>query len=174
MKRFFIRKTGSGGFSLIEVLIAVGIGVVAVTTLFALLPAGLSSFRESMNISVTSQIGQRLLKEASQSDFAVLTAEPLTKPWRYYDDGGVELPSAEGAVFYALVHVQTSAAASDDKSGIPLRHMATVMVQVVLNSGNRPITLLDGSAGSSPPAGTIDPKFELPFTTFVSHVARML
>jgi uncharacterized protein (TIGR02598 family) len=174
MKRTRSRRTRAAGFSLIEVLVAVGIGVVAVTTLFALLPAGLSNFRQSMNISVTSQIGDRLLKEASQTDYAELVAEPQTKPWRYFDDEGVEMKTAEGAVFHAIMHVQTTVEKPDERSGIPQRNFATVMVQVILNTENVPVPLVKGEANSSPPAGTIDPKCDLPFTSFVGHVAKML
>lgn len=59
-------------FSLVEATLAVGIIAFALTALMALLPAGLTTFREAMGITVGMQIAQRVLSEAQQTDFDIL------------------------------------------------------------------------------------------------------
>jgi uncharacterized protein (TIGR02598 family) len=61
------------GFSLVEVVLAVGVISFAFVAILGLLPAGLSQFRQAMDNSIASQIAQRIIMDAQQSDFDVLT-----------------------------------------------------------------------------------------------------
>lgn len=163
------------GFSLVEVVIAVGIAASTVTLMIGLLPAGLSNFREAMNVTVSSQLGQRLLYEAAQTDYTTLTATPLTKPWRYFDEEGTELPGAAGAAFHVLTRVQPTTAIPTTAGGVAQPNLATVIVQVALNPGGRVLPLA-GAPGSNmdPPEGTVAPEAGVTVTTFTGHVARTL
>ena len=89
-------------FSLVEVALSLGIAVFAIVTVFSLLPMGLSNFRQAMNTSIGSQIAQRVLNDAQQSDFDALITDYQNntiagtnatglKPCRFFDDQGVEI-----------------------------------------------------------------------------------
>jgi uncharacterized protein (TIGR02598 family) len=100
-------------FNLIEVTIALGIVAFAFVGLFALLPNGMQTFRRSMELSVCTQIAQRVINDAQQTDFSTLIDEknlppysddiaaltfraPLFKQaaYRYFDDQGDEIRSS--------------------------------------------------------------------------------
>lgn len=100
------------GFTLVEVVLAIAVVAFAFVGMFSLLPVGLGVFRESMDISITAQIAQRIVSEAEQSDFDSLVPEAgnavegvtlggaderfFTLPLRYFDDQGTELGLGDG------------------------------------------------------------------------------
>jgi len=130
-----IARQRRSGFSLVEVVLAVGVISFAFVAILGLLPAGLTQFRQAMDNSVASQIAQRILMDAQQSDFDVLidsahnnpgsvtpirartfsasdTAKSTPLYVRYFDEQGNEIvpqgmfPTAKEAV--AIVyHVNT-------------------------------------------------------------------
>lgn len=124
----FYRRRRKTAFSLVEVVLAVGIVAFAFVGLIALIPAGLNNFRASMNASVGSQIFQRVVSDAEQSDFDLLTkCDPnytadssvfSELPVRYFDDeGGEVIPATPGALspseaLKVIYHVSTRVAAS--------------------------------------------------------------
>jgi uncharacterized protein (TIGR02598 family) len=61
------------GFSLVEVALSVGIVAFAFVGLMSLLPAGLTTFRRALDVSICMQIAQRIVSEAQEADFDVLT-----------------------------------------------------------------------------------------------------
>jgi uncharacterized protein (TIGR02598 family) len=67
--RKFIARQGQSGFSLVEVVLAVGVIAFAFVAILGLLPAGLTQFRQAMDNSIASQIAQRVIMDAQQSDF---------------------------------------------------------------------------------------------------------
>lgn len=71
--RKFIAELRSSGFSLVEVVLAVGVISFAFVAILGLLPAGLHQFRQAMDTSVASQISQRIIQDAQQTDFDILT-----------------------------------------------------------------------------------------------------
>jgi uncharacterized protein (TIGR02598 family) len=86
----------------VEVTLAIGIVAFAFVALFALLPVGLTTFRQAMDTSVTAQIFQRIVSEAQETDFdsLLVSAEEKGKgrnnqyyvfPLRYFDDQGNEV-----------------------------------------------------------------------------------
>lgn len=74
------RQSGTAGFTLVEVALAIGIVAFAFVTLLALLPAGNTAFRRSIDMVVCSQIAQRVISEAQQADFRTLIdiRDPVT------------------------------------------------------------------------------------------------
>ena len=56
----FENHSGLHGFSLVEVVIAVGVAAFALVALLGLLPSGLKTFKSTMNTAVGSQIAQRV------------------------------------------------------------------------------------------------------------------
>lgn len=71
--RKFIARQRKSGFSLVEVVLAVGVIAFAFVAILGLLPAGLTQFRQAMDTSIASQIAQRIIMDAQLSDFDVLT-----------------------------------------------------------------------------------------------------
>lgn len=136
------------GFSLVEVTLAVGIAAFGLAALMGLIPTGLSQFRDAKNVTVSSQIAQRLLKEAAATDYETLlgvsagTSTPTSlveKEVRYFDDEGIELKTSDGnpqasAIFHTYMRVLPKTLLPDSSGGaLPKSNMlATVTVQLSL------------------------------------------
>ncbi|HYR59288.1 MAG TPA: hypothetical protein VEO95_11680, partial [Chthoniobacteraceae bacterium] len=56
-----------------EIALAIGIIAFAFVALMSLLPAGLTTFRRALDISICTQIAQRIVSEAEQVDFDTIT-----------------------------------------------------------------------------------------------------
>ena len=63
------RPRSTGGFTLVEISIAIGILAVALVALMGMLPAGMSNFRKAMDTSVTAQIAQKILHDLEEAEF---------------------------------------------------------------------------------------------------------
>lgn len=140
------RHAGEAGFSLVEVSLALGIVAFGVIAVFGLLPAGLDTFRLSNDTAVSSQILQKIISEAQETDFDQLikdkTNNPISsgttgvKAIRYFDDQGKELTSGSGAIYYVNTRIQP---ATDSPAVPPVTNLnlATVTIQVANNPGGR-------------------------------------
>jgi uncharacterized protein (TIGR02598 family) len=82
------------GFSLVEVVMAFGLLSFALMGIVGLLPVGLSQFRESMDLTLQSQITQELVSEVQRTGYADLNGLSST---RHYDAEGVEVPDVDSA-----------------------------------------------------------------------------
>jgi uncharacterized protein (TIGR02598 family) len=158
-----LRRRGVVGFSLVEVALAVAIIAVAYTGILALLPNGLNIFRQAMDATVSSQIIQRVLNEAKETDFNALIAgstgttnetilainslDPSKGTVRWFDDQANELSSPNDAIYHVITRImpatalpKTGTATSDNAN------LATVTVQVANNPVNRPLAFESGGA----------------------------
>lgn len=140
-------------FTLVEIALSIGVISFAFLGVVGLLPAGMEVFHKSMNTSIGSQLVQRVLTEAQQTNFAVLTSgtppEPGAQlppyyeyiPIRYFDDEGNELPAAQASrsVYHLRAIVQNIPKFPDGsgKNTIEMNDLATVVVQVAVNPGQR-------------------------------------
>src|SRR5687767_4065395 len=61
-----------GGFSLVEVVLAIGVVSFAFVAILGLVPAGMSQFRQAIDTAVCAQIAQRVIGDAQQTDFDLL------------------------------------------------------------------------------------------------------
>jgi uncharacterized protein (TIGR02598 family) len=95
-----MRKSKKQAFSLVEVVLALGIVAFAFVAILGLIPAGMSSFRQAINISVCSQIGQKVIADAFQADYDTLltplgstqdSPTPFLMNYRYFDEEGNEI-----------------------------------------------------------------------------------
>ncbi len=134
-----VRRFSAQAFSLIEVALAIGLLSFALVAVFGLIPAGMSTFRKAMDVSVGSQIAQRVINDAQQSDWAELIKSGATAT-RYFDDQGAEVDGAATAIY----HVKTVIIPVTNVPGGSNADLATVTVQVANNPGNRAITEADG------------------------------
>jgi uncharacterized protein (TIGR02598 family) len=82
------------GFSLVEVVMAFGILSFALIGIVGLLPAGLSQFRESMDLTIQSQITQELVSEVQRTGYADLSGLAST---RHFDAEGAGVPDTDSA-----------------------------------------------------------------------------
>lgn len=97
-------------FSLVEVSLALAIVAVAFVALIGLLPSGLSNFRAAMDTQTASEIFQRVVADAQETDFNLLLlqrpagvavqtgglANQFSRlPYRYFDEQGSEVKVAD-------------------------------------------------------------------------------
>ena len=88
----------SGGFSLVEVALALAIMAFASASIISLIPFGLTSFRQAMNYTVESEIVQSLTNEITLTDFGYLKNMSKSKNVTYYFDAdGNRLTSDTGS-----------------------------------------------------------------------------
>jgi uncharacterized protein (TIGR02598 family) len=112
-------------FSLVEMVLAIGIVSVVFIPLMGLLPVGLASFRSSMDTAIVSQIVQQIGSDALQSDFDAI---PLLTGTRFFDDQAREVPAAEKTRSLYQTRVVTV-------EGPDAPHLKRLIFQVVRNPG---------------------------------------
>lgn len=112
-----LQKRRAQAFSLVEVVLAIGVVSFAFVAILGLLPAGMTQFRQAVDTTVCAQIAQRVIGDAQQADYDVLIDRPgmpaSPDQWdnftfrapkvgqsefRYFDERGSEVvPSNESA-----------------------------------------------------------------------------
>lgn len=136
-------RSNRQGFSLVELTIAIAVLAFAFIAIFGLLPAGLNTFHRSMDTSVGSQIMQRIITEAQQTDFDILVGsnrEPfLAEPTpRYFDEQGNEVSSPDLAIYQVNMRI-TPITATPRTGAAPVEsgnvHLATLTVQMASKRG---------------------------------------
>jgi uncharacterized protein (TIGR02598 family) len=99
------------GFSLVEVVIAIGLSTFALLVMFSLLPVGLNTLqdanRQIMETEIFNTIGAELnaTKYDSLDDYV---GPELSPNYRYYDIEGQEMDSDTGAVFFVKCKITTA------------------------------------------------------------------
>lgn len=180
-------------FTLVEVTLAIGVVAVAFVALFGLLPGGMGMFRQAMGITIGSQIAQRVLNDAQQTDFDTLvdhvsrtdvSANGLTfrgpargsSQFRYFDDEGNEIipasptagPTAKelrNVIYYVNTRISPRALRPVARAGSANSlDLAGVTVQVATNPGHRALAV-DATNLLVPAAG-------LQISTWSTLVAR--
>lgn len=125
-----------GGFSLVEVALAVGIAAFAVVSLLWLLPSGLTMFRGAMESSVGARISQQVFHDVQISEFG-----SLQSCYRYFDDQGREIfPSGtipSCCLYVARVTLATNGGGMNPVSvlGNVSQNLARVTVDIAENRG---------------------------------------
>lgn len=89
-------RRATGGFSLVEVVIAVAITALGVVTLLGLLPHGLELSRKTANELATTRIIQQLIGEVQSTDWTEMDAIGSGGN-RLFDDQGIEITSGNDA-----------------------------------------------------------------------------
>lgn len=145
-------------FSLVEVALALAIVSTAFIAIFGLLPVGLNNFKQALDNSIGSQIVQRLVNEAQQTDYSELikitAAQPST---RYFDNQGSEVTSYDDSIYTAQVSV-TTPTVLPNTSTPPTANLATVTILLANNPAHR--------------ASPFDPANKVRFNTYTALVAR--
>jgi uncharacterized protein (TIGR02598 family) len=123
-------------FSLVEVVIAVGVAAFALVALLGLLPSGLKTFKSTMNTAVGSQIAQRVF-----NDMQIANWEDLTNTVRYFDEQGNELTNATSSNALNCIYwvqVNTTNAATRTNSTQFLGNTSTNLMTVTVMVANNP------------------------------------
>jgi len=152
------------GFSLVEVTIAMGVIAFAFISVFGLIPTGLNAFHQAIDTSIGSQIAQKVINDAEQTDFSTLTDStnlPVTLPAnysfqgpavngpaiRYFDEQGDELLSSQvsRAVYQVRTRITPATVtpyfATGQSSTATDVDLATVTIQIASNPGNQSIPI---------------------------------
>ena len=153
-------------FSLVEVTLAIGVFGFAFTAIVGLIPMGLTTFRQAMDASVGSQICQRVINDAQQTDFAVLTSSSNTRVVRYFDDAGNEMTTPAKAIYHVNTVVTGTAALPSTIGTNGFTSLATVFVQIANNPANQSIPTDPANTN----AWKNDPRFSI--TTYSGLVSR--
>lgn len=131
-EKAWARGRSRSAFSLVEVVLSIGIVAFAFTSLFALLPAGLQVFRRAMDISLSTQIVQRVVADARQTEWSELMGSGGVRD-RFFDDQGNEVAASDSFVYQVRVNVVPGTVLP---TGSPANaHLATILVQIVQNPG---------------------------------------
>ncbi len=139
--------TNESGFSLVEVVLAMGLVSFALVAILGLVPPGLSTFRKAIGTSVGSQIIQQVVADLQQVDFDTLNQ---SQPLRYFGDQGDELGSGaqppsspqNPVIYYVNIFVKTPVTLPGGDSS----NLACVTIEVIRNPGN--ISLVRDANGS--------------------------
>ncbi len=105
------KSSGSRGFSLVEVTLALGITAVALVSLMGMLPKGLQTLQQANDKAVMGRIHQQVLGEIQVTSWepkqgsAVSPLDSFDGQVRFYDDQGIELPASDKGNFN---HVYTA------------------------------------------------------------------
>lgn len=122
-------------FTLIEVVISLGIVAFAFTAIIGLLPVGLSSSRSAITNTVGANILSAVMNDFRQLDFSEVVATN-----RWYDDQGFEVPMEE-----AIYNVEVSIATGQLPATTPRpnENLKTVTLEIVNNPGGTRVNIPD-------------------------------
>ena len=172
------RQFRVGAFSLVEIALSLGIMAFALLAVFGLMPLGMTTFKKTMDLSVGSQIAQRVIGDAQQSDFDALVTPPgagtpatvaFAAQLRYFDDQGEEgLSSQPGMIYVVNTRVVPATSVPDvggSSGSVRNVDIATVTVQVANNPGHKTLAS-DGTTKLWSATGAV------PIATFSTFIAR--
>jgi len=91
-------------FSLVEVVLAIGLATFALLVIFSLLPAGLKSLQEANRQIVETEIFNSLGAELASTKFKEMDAHLASRFTRplYFDNEGLQVDSADKASFFVI------------------------------------------------------------------------
>ena len=124
-------------FSMVELVLAIGVLSFAFVGLLGLLPVAVTTFGKAIDTSVGMQISQRVVDEALLSDFNTFLSKPQAV--RYFDDQANELADTKGAIYF--VNVRTLAAVMVPGATDANSNLAEITVQIATNPGGKKLVL---------------------------------
>ncbi len=122
-------------FTLVEVALSLGIMSFALVALIGMLPVGLSTFRDSVNLTIESQIAQQLYTDIQQTPFA---DSPALSGDYYFNDEGFRSDPAQFH-FHAKVTVASAGEQlPSSNGGLPNADVRKVTIEI---ARNRPVNV---------------------------------
>ena len=95
-------KKGRSAFTLIEVLLALGIVSFAFIALFGVLPVGLQTYRKAMDATTRANIVSVISSELAQAPYATIDVRDGTD--RFFSDQGQEVSSSSRDVRFRVTY----------------------------------------------------------------------
>jgi uncharacterized protein (TIGR02598 family) len=153
-----LRTSARDAFSLVEVSMAIGIMSFSFLAIFGLIPVGLDTFRKAVDVTVGSQIAERIFSECKGMTFDNLTnstrwnpasADALRFPTRYFNEAGEETKTPDTETIYQVnvrVLPSTPFLEALGAGTDPNADLATVTIQVAYDPGSQALAI-DGSTG---------------------------
>ncbi len=143
------QKARISAFSLVEVMIAMGVVSFSFITLMGLLGVGAVNFHNANRTAISTQIAQQVINEAQQSDFSDLITPPgkttpsttaFTNAVRYFDDAGNEIVNSaeyKNAIYQVNTRITPTTVLPQGTTTTPTTNscLAYVTVQVANNPG---------------------------------------
>jgi uncharacterized protein (TIGR02598 family) len=131
----------SQAFSLVEVVIALGVTSFAVLALIGTLPTGIKSVQDSSNESARANILQQIRAQLQEVNFGSSAADNAAKnnianlasQSNYYNNEGDLLANSSGAYYMAVFSTGTAAIPSTSSSATYFQTNAAQAIQVVLS-----------------------------------------
>ena len=113
-----MRLASKSAFSLVEVVIALGIFTFALVTMMGLLTNGLSAVHSSVNATVVSEIVQQIRTSVEKSTNATLASQAAQT--EYFDNQGVLTPAQTpaGSVYQAVISAPALLSAVNPSVGV--------------------------------------------------------
>lgn len=163
------RKTsGKAAFSLIEVILALGIVAVAFVPVVGLLPLGLQSYHEANDNSIKAEIFQRIVNELQQTDFETLTSSP-NPPYRYFDYQGNEVTASEQYIYQVNTRISSTTDLPEGaQPAVNNSNLAIVTIQVANNPAHAVMTQQSATA-SMPYLWSTTPSISTFFTAIAKN-----
>lgn len=130
------RSANVRAFSLVEVVIALGVIAFAFVPMVGMLPLGLDVSRQAIDTTVAAQIAQQLNTEAQQTDFSRLSelAEASLAAPAYFDDQGNKVAASADAIYEAIYDIATTTALPGEVS---TQRLATVTICILNTKSSR-------------------------------------
>lgn len=125
------RSRNSGGFSLIEIVIAIGLAAFALVGLIGLMPQGLITLKQSRSDSLRAEILKSVANTANQTDFSLMSS--LNGTNFYFDGDGVLVSSNSLEALYRAVLSTNSASVPASTSAYTLPGAIKVSVAIHRN-----------------------------------------
>jgi len=126
----FRNKKSSRGFSLMEVLLALGIVAFAFIPVVGLLPVGLDASRQAIDATIEAQIVQQLSNDVLQTDFSNLDELALA-PLAYYDNQGKKTTSDKAYYTAGFAVVKNTDLPAGTSAVVNTERLATVAICIV-------------------------------------------
>ncbi len=120
----------NGGFSLVEVALAVAIAALAIITLLGLLPQGLEMSRKTSQLTTNSNILDQVIRNYENMQFSSL---PSGKTLKYYTDQGLEVTSSSNEISY-VVQIDPQQKASLPKTETEEPFLCRLVIKVATTS----------------------------------------
>jgi uncharacterized protein (TIGR02598 family) len=127
---------GRGGFSLVEVVLALGITSFSCLTIMGLVSTGMTTLQSSISATTYTTIISRVDSEIQQADFS--TFSTTTSYTKYYDDqaNDVTTTNPSAAVYKATVTITPQASLPGPSAGNTYVSTNLAVVSVIIQKPN--------------------------------------
>jgi uncharacterized protein (TIGR02598 family) len=132
-------RTYRQAFSLIEVVLSLGIIAFAFVAIVGLIPVGLQTFRDSVDKTVETQIVQKLTAIAQQTEFSKLDdvagASDTAPEYYYFNDEGEFVDDSDKAKSLYTAAIWKTGSTTELPAGATTSSMVTLNIRIYANKG---------------------------------------